>query len=211
MPKSKTLKGLALSKAWERLEVKPEDLQKHAKITPLLVKALGSLGAVMEVLRGSDAKEAMEVIRLWDLATKAEQKAIPLEAFCLSAKTTPKKMIGIIVQALVEQSDVITELILAGAKTEVVQKTVKLAKTTKGQDERKIVLQNRGVMAAPKNQVFNNFGSVTQDNRKQIANVSVSQLEEDSDRISKAVDDFSTTQLKRLPGKVEVIDATLED
>ncbi len=197
------------AKLWERLEISPEMLDKHPTITPILINSLGNIPKVIDYLRGYDHKDAREVVRLWDLGSKNEHSVIPFEGYCLAAKSTPKQMMGVIMQAVVEQSDVATEFMLATAKTEVVAKTVKMAKTTKGYDERKIVLQNRGVMAAPKNQVFNNFGNVNQDNRKQTA-VGLSQLDADNDKISEAVDQFNTQRVLNA-GNVPVVDATLED
>lgn len=203
--------AVKIAEMWEKLEVDPASLLIHPTITPILINGLGAIDKVIiPYLRGSDDKFAIELVRLWDLGTKQEHKEVPFEGYCLAAKSTPKKMMGIIMQTVVEQADVATEFMLATAKTAVVGKTIKLAKTTKGYDERKIILQNRGVMAAPKNQVFNNFGSVNQDNRKQIANVSVSQLDEDNDKISAAVDQFNAQRVLKA-GTVPVIDATLED
>lgn len=198
------------AKLWEKLEITPEMLDRHPTITPILLNSLGTIVKVIGYLRGYDHKDARELVRLWDLGTKKEHAAIPFEGYCLAAKSTPKLMMGVIMQAVVEQSDVATEFMLATAKTAVVDKTIKLAKTTKGYDERKIILQNRGVMAAPKNQVFNNFGSVSQDNRKQIANVSVSQLDDDNDKISAAVDQFNSERVLKA-GTVSIIDVTLEE
>lgn len=211
----KTLQNKAKinSQFWERLELLPEDLYKHPTITPILVKSLGSIDKVIEYLRSSSTKEAIELLRIWDLGSIKEHKIIPFEAYCLSAKSTPKAMMGIIMQAIVEQSNLASELLVATAHPEIVQKTIKIAKTKAGADERKAILQNRGFLPAPKNQVFNNYGNMTQDNRKQVANVSVGQLSEDDDKISEAVDKFNAERVLKagnLP-KVEVIDITAEE
>jgi len=198
---------------WERLDVDPEAVNRHPKVTPLLIKSLGSIKEVIDCLRGSSEKDALELVRLWDSCKPNERKAVPFEGFCLAAKSTPKKMVGIIMQTMVEMSNTASELLLASAHTDVVRQTIKLAKTRKGHDERKIILQNRGVLPTPRNNVFNNFGSVNQDNRKQVANVSVSQLEQDNDDISVAVESFNAERTAKalLPDKAEVIDIVLED
>lgn len=196
--------------SWERLEITEGMLLRHPTITPILINSLGSIDKVIGYLRGSDHKDAIELVRLWDSGKKVDHKAVPFEGYCLAAKSTPKQMMGIIMQAVVEQADVATEFLLATSKTTIVDKTIKIAKTKAGVDERKIILQNRGVMAAPKNQTFNNYGSMNQDNRKQIANISVTQLDEDNDKISAAVDEFNTQRVLKA-GTVPVIDVTLED
>lgn len=188
-------KSKAIAKLWERLEVEPATLDRHPSITPILKNSLGSVEAAIAALRGSISKEALELVRLWDLGSKNEHKVIPFEAYCLSAKSTPRAMLGIIIQAIAEDSKAATELLLATAHPEIVKRTIKIAKSYKGGDERKIILQNRGTMAAPKNQVFNNFGSVTQDNRQQVANVSLGQLDSDDDRISLGIEKFNASHM----------------
>lgn len=191
-----------LARALERLDVDPEVLQKHPQITPVLIKGMGSIDKVIECLRGSAAKEAIELLKVWDASTKKDRKLVCFEAFCLAAKTTPKVMIGIIMQALIVESSITTEMLLASAHAEVVKTTIKLAKKTKGVDERKVILQNRGTLPAPKNQIFNNYGSLNQDNRKQTA-VSVSQLDDDNDKIGEAVDGFNARRQIRASEPVE--------
>jgi hypothetical protein len=200
---------------WERLDITEEDLSKHPTITPILKNSIGSIEQVIAYLRSSDNKEALELVRLWDAATKKERTIIPFEGYCLAAKSTPKKMMGIIMQAIVENSQQSTELLLAAAHPEIVKKTIKLAKTTKGVDERRIVLQNRGTLPTPRNNTFNNFGNMVQDNRKQIANVNVSQLEEDNAALEGATERFNSEHIAQIaasqaPITVEVIDVVDE-
>lgn len=202
-----------VDRCWKNLDVEPAAIHRHPTITPILINALGNVGAAIQCLRGSDAKEAIELVRLWDAATDREREVIPFEGYCLAAKSTPKQMIGIVMQALVEQANIASELILAIAHTEVVQATVALAMTPEGSEERRIILQNRGVLPAPKNQVFNNYGSMTQDNRKQVANVSVGQLDMDNDKISEAVDKFNAQRVLNAGQvqKIDVLDITAEE
>lgn len=204
-----------VAKLWERLEVMEEQVSKNPSITPILLKSLGSIEAVIEYLRGSDVKEAIELLRIWDLGSNKEHDLLPFEAYCLAAGSTPKKMMGIIMQAVMENANAAVELMLATAHPDIVQTTIDLAKTPKGGDERRIILQNRGTLPAPKNQVFNNYGSMTQDNRKQVANVNVRQLEEDNDKIGLAGEKFNSEHIARIAEgqspKVDYIDVIAED
>lgn len=197
---------------WERLEVEPEQLQRHPTITPIIISSLDSIERAIEYLRGSDSKEAMELIRLWDIGSKKEHSIIPFEAYCLAAKSTPKQMIGILMEAVVEDGDRASEMMLAAAKSEVVKAVIIEARRPRGSEERRIILQNRGVLPSPKNQVFNNFGSISQDNRKQVANVSVGQLDEDNDKVSLAVERYNADRASGpAPVPVEVIDVLGEE
>jgi len=196
---------------WEQLDVLPEDVEEQAQITPILIKSLGSIKRAIEYLRESDAKEAIAVLKKWDSSKPIMRKKIPLEAFCLSVNVKPKVLIGVIMQAVVEHGSKATELMIAAAQPEIVQKTIKLAKTYRGSDERRIILQNRGVLPSPKNQVFINNGSV--DNRKQVANVSLGQLESDNDKIGEAVDNFNSQRMlkDKNDDHVPVIDVVAEE
>lgn len=193
---------------FERLEVTPHDLKKHPVITHILIKALGNIPAAIECLRTSDQKEALELLRIWDEYTDKEHAAIPFEAFCLSSGTPPRKMLGVIMQSVVENTQLAVELLLAVNHPDIVQKTIDLAKTDKGSEERRVILQNRGTLPTPKNNTFNNYGNMTQDNRKQIANIGVGQLEEDNDDISSGIEEFNAEHIKRIAAsenkKVEV-------
>lgn len=195
---------------WERLEITPEMLLNHPKITQILVKSLGSIEVAIEYLRGSDAKDARELVRLWDLGNKLEHKIIPFEGYCLSAKTTPKKMMGIIMEAVTDQSHIATELLVASAHPAIVERTIRNAKRVDGHEDRKIIHQNRGFTPTPKNSIINNFGQITQDNRKQIANVAVGQLDEDNDRISEAVDKFNAQRVLKAGTEPDIIDVLAE-
>lgn len=205
--KSKKIKA---SEVFERFEVDPKVLGSHPQITHILTKSLGKIEVVIGYLRGSDSKEALELVRLWDLASVPQRKVLTFEGFCLAAKSTPRKMMGVIMQAVLEESSASTEMLAAAAQPQIIERTIKEAKKVKGQDERKILLQHSGFMPAPKNTVFNNFGSMSQDNRKQIANVSVTQLDEDSDNIASAMDKFNTKRMLESGEEKEVIDVTAE-
>jgi hypothetical protein len=197
----------AIERIYEELEVDINAPTRHATITPIIVSSLGSISKAIDYLRGSDNRDALELIRRWDSVAVAYRDKVPFEVFCLAAKSTPKTMIGVLMQAVLEQGTLASDMMAAAAHPEIVKKTIKLAKTTRGGDERKIVLQKQGFMPAPKNQVFNNYGSV--DNRKQ-QSINVNQLNSDDDKIAEAVERYDSASIKR-NAEVTVVDILAEE
>lgn len=192
---------------WEMVGVTLDQVLDHPRISHILTKTLGSIPDVIEYLRGSDAKEAMDVVRLWDLGSGRQHEVVPFEGYCLAAGTTPKRMMGVIMECVTEQADTAATLLVRSRYQEVAEKTVNMALTADGVMDRKMIHQNRGFLPAPKNQTIHNFGQLNQANgAQQIANVQVSQLEQRRDAISKAVDRFNESRVTKQIEDAEIVE-----
>lgn len=191
-----------LEHAYIRMGITAEAVESYPVISSLF-NDIGGVPAVMEYLRASHIPEAREMIRYWDMYGDSEdgiKELIPFEAYCVAAKCTKKRVLQLIMGEICEQSDMASILMAAAAHPDVLKKTIEVAKSDLygSSEARKILHQNRGFLPTPKTQNVNIHGNLNQDNRqdnRQIANVSLSELDLMGEKISKSVDRFNESRI----------------
>jgi hypothetical protein len=126
-----------------------------------LAQVAGGVKGVIEALRGDDAPDSLLFVEKWDSITPHDQKRIPIEAVCVIAEISPRRLIELVSGALATQSDEDTRLIVSSFKAKVVAKTAKLALTTLGEKDREMFHKHTEFIPRP------SAPSVTIDQRTQ--------------------------------------------
>jgi hypothetical protein len=126
-----------------------------------LAQVAGGMKGVIEALRGDDAPDSLRFVEKWDSITTHDQKRIPIEAVCLMAEITPRRLIELVSGALATQGDEDTKLIVASYKPRIVAKTAKLALTTLGEKDREFFHKHTEFIPRP------SAPSINVDNRTQ--------------------------------------------
>jgi hypothetical protein len=140
-----------------RLGVTQAQVEQVPKITHLL-KALGGRWAAIEYLRGSEEPEARRFLEVFDSMPVFARKYVPMEAFCLAAGMTTKRMFGLIAQEVFAQSKAKANLLAAANHTRVVGAAIFSAMGPAGSEDRRMLLQHERFLPLPKTQVLNIAG-----------------------------------------------------
>ncbi len=152
------------SDAYTLLQVTPEQVEDIPKISHLL-RGLGDgksiTHRVFEYLSGSEDEDARRLVRSRRLLTTEQAEAVPIEAFCVAAGITSRRLFGLIAQEVVEQEALATALLTRAAHPKVVQATIDSALTMFGDKDRKMLHQEAGFIPVPKNQITINKNNVT--------------------------------------------------
>lgn len=154
----------------------------------------------IEYLRGSADPISRKWLEAYDSLPKTYRELLPIEAFCVAIGVEPKKLLGLIVEETVDGSGEVSRMLAAFAHPEVVKSTVANAMLpgSEGARDRDMLHKHQGFVPTNKNQVVNIgelHGGVGNDNRKQIANVSVGELQDMEDDVLQIGDRFNTEVL----------------
>lgn len=103
-----------------------------------LAQISGGHKGMIEALRADDAPESQRFVQEWEKVAARDLKRLPLEAVCVMAEITPRRLIELVSGALATQGDEDTKLIVSSFKAKVVAKTAKLALTTLGEKDREM-------------------------------------------------------------------------
>lgn len=120
--------------------------------------------AVIDYLRGSSEDDARQWLAVWDTLSKTAQDALPLEAICIAATLTTKRLFELVSGAMFEQSAAESSLIAAVAHPQIVQATIDSALQPEGIEDRKMLHQHRNFLPVPKNNIVNVRGNQIIDN-----------------------------------------------
>lgn len=170
-PKSRQSRVL---EAYERLGITKEEVDKSPVITTVLKVLDGGTNSAISFLRSSHEPDARKFLDVYDSLPISVRTLLPIEAFCVAANLTTKRVLEVVTGSCFEQSANVAELISRSARPKLVGISVKQALKPKNFDERKMVLQHEGYAPVPKTQVVNVQGGVNTDNR--IQSVSITEL-----------------------------------
>jgi hypothetical protein len=114
-------------------------------ITPILKQATGGVKACVEALRGDDSADTLLFLDAYDNISDRDKKILRVEEICVIAGITPRRFIELVTGAFVEAANDASTLIVASAKPKIVEKMVKVAKTTLGEKDRENFLRGKQV------------------------------------------------------------------
>lgn len=97
-------------------------------------------------LRSSDDPSAMKVRGVYNSLPKYMAKLLPIEAFCLAAGVPPHRILEIIVTSVIRQGAQASAIIAAVNHPRVVDKTVEMALTDDGIEDRKVLHTHTGFL-----------------------------------------------------------------
>jgi hypothetical protein len=203
---------------YDRVGITSEEVAAFPCVTDNF-KDVGGTDGVIRYFRGSEDKNAKEIVRLFDLNRGQTQLAIPFEAYCVAAKVTKKKFMQLLMGEVCEQSDVVSTLLAAQAHPDIVKKTVSVALSDQfgANESRAILHKHRGFLPTPKTQQVNIHGNVNQDNRQDNSKnliIPLGDLAIGSGKIAKATDRFNAARIVRSESTdlaVAETDQTYED
>jgi len=188
-----------LAEAYEKLGITEIEANAAPKITPILRELPGKIDKAIEYLRGSHEPDAQKWLRAYDSLAVSVRKSLPFEAFCVASGITTKRMLEVITGACFEQSDAVSALLSKAAKPVIIQKSIKEAKTKKGWEDRKMILQHEGYAPVPKTQILNVQGDMNTDNRQQ-QSISIGSLTQIDSVMGRITDRFNERLNDRLLG-----------
>jgi hypothetical protein len=128
-----------------RHKLTPELLKGLRIITPILKQATGGVKACVEALRGDDSADTLLFLDAYDNISDRDKKILRVEEICVIAGITPRRFIELVTGAFVEAANDASTLIVASAKPKIVEKMVKVAKTTLGEKDRENFLRGKQV------------------------------------------------------------------
>lgn len=101
-------------------------------------------------LAASDSPEARALMSIRDSARAHVRRMLPIEAFCISAKVSPLRILEIITATAVRLGAQASTIIAAVTHPKVVEKTVEMALTDEGVEDRTILHKATGFLPSPK-------------------------------------------------------------
>lgn len=144
-----------------RYGLTPDSIKGLMLVGKRLAQVAGGIKGVIEALRGDDSPDSLRFVEKWDSITPHDHRIIPLEAVCVLAEITPRRLIELVSGALAVQGDEDTKLIVASYKPKIVAKTAKLALTTLGEKDREMFHKHTEFIPRP------SAPSINVDNRTQ--------------------------------------------
>lgn len=165
-PKKKRDRGAeALTRLKNRWNLENEegewDAESEPVITPLLKAVEGGIPRVIEALRAHDDDDAKAFLEKWDECNETDRKLLRLEDVAFAASIGSLRLAEVSQTALFLYGQMRTKLLLASGIPSIVEKSIKLAKTTKGLYDREMMLKAGGVLPVPKGAqiaIQNNYG-----------------------------------------------------
>ena len=136
--------------AYERLGVTREQVSAVPQISYLLRRLDGGRLAAINLLRGSDNPDARRFLEVYDDAPATSRAHLPIEAFCIVACVLTYRLAGIVLEEAVRQGALCSALIVASNLPRIMKKTVGMALTDSGVEDRKIMLQATGFLPISK-------------------------------------------------------------
>jgi hypothetical protein len=100
-------------------------------------------------LRASDDSEAQRVCRLYFSLPLHRRRGLPIEAFCVAAGVSPLRILEILTAVLVRNSVQASQVIAAVNHPQVVSKTVEMALTDDGVEDRAVLHKHAGFLPTP--------------------------------------------------------------
>jgi hypothetical protein len=119
-------------------------------ITPMLKAVDGGVGHVLTALRSHDDDDARSFCELYDSLTASDKCSLSIEQIAFASGLGSLRLAEIAQTALFLYGQMQTKMILSSGIPAIVQKSMKVAKTTKGLADREWMLKAGGVLPMPK-------------------------------------------------------------
>ncbi len=168
-------------------------LARVSTITPFLEELPDGIDTAIAYLRTSTSPIARTFLGIWDGIVPTRRAAIPFEAFALAAGVNPDQLFGVIMESLSHSSNVKAVIRSALKYPDVVSKTIDVALTDPGVQDRNTLHRHAQFVPQSINQkVLINQTSTHNESHTQNVSIDVSQLRNiDADllRITSAFDE----------------------
>lgn len=169
-----------LTRCLDRLGVTPEKIRSVPQISHIIKQMSTGKGktrrrgidVVIDYLRGSEDEDAKKFLDVFDSVPIKARKAAPIEAFCIAAHITTKRIWEVIQGSIFEQSSKLASTMADLAHPEIVEATIKGAKNVRyGGGDRKMMHLHQNFLPVPKTTIIGK--ALIQDNRDQSQNTTV--------------------------------------
>ena len=136
--------------AYPLLGVTVEQLQAQPRIGHLLSR-VASIATIFDYLAGSEEPEVQAICHLRQQLTVNQQDTVPFEAYAVAMKMPTKKLFGLIMQEIMEQSTKLSALLAKMHHPEIVETSIEQAKKPAGIQDREMLHKAIGFLPTPKN------------------------------------------------------------
>lgn len=145
-------RGENLADSLVLLGVKAEELEDCPKIEHLITP-IGHQ-RIFEYLSGSDDEDAKALLKVRKMLNEKQQRAVPMEVYCVAAGLSTKKVFGLICAEAMDQEEKAKQLLFRVRHTEVVNATIESAMDLEfGSQDRKMLHLAGGFLPTPKNSI----------------------------------------------------------
>lgn len=151
--------------AYTFLEIEPAVVAAAPRVSHLFRHIPGGEAGVWEMLEACDSPDARKLLEVRHRLTRRQFDAVPFEAIALAAGMSTKHAFGVVSEAVIENSQDASKLILHAAAPEIMQKAVEHAKGD-GVVERGKLLQAVGLLPRSKNTTTIINGDVVKGNKQ---------------------------------------------
>ena len=139
-----------LASAYTVMEITAEEVANASRIEHLF-RRIGGRVAALHYLENSEEPEAQAIVRLQRRMPASWLRDIPLEAYAVWAKISPKKLFGLIAQEMMDESEKVVELLTRVRHPDVVQGSIDVALKPGGVKDREMLHKAVGFLPTPKN------------------------------------------------------------
>jgi len=180
-----------VAETYERLGVSPEAVAVLPRIAHILKDLPHGIDQAIEFLRGSADPDARKWLAIYDEVPPSYRNLVPVEAYCLAANLTTKRVLELVTGACFEQSDASASLLAKASKPAIIRATVDsaLIPGLHGTQDRKMMHLHEGFVPVPKTSVVNVHGDVRTDNR--IQSISIGELSGIESQMAKIANRFN--------------------
>ncbi len=124
--------------------------EKEPVVTPMLKAVEGGIPRVLEALRAHDDDDSRAFLEVYEQCGAKDQQYLPLEYIAHAAGIGSLRLAEVAQTALFLHGQMKTKMILAAGLPAVVEKSLKMAKTSKGLADREWMLKAGNVLPMPK-------------------------------------------------------------
>ena len=135
-----------LDQSLRALSLTREDIERCPQIASVIKQSVGSIAQAIEAMRFSDDATIRKFLVCYDTASEQARKVLPLEAFALHASVEIPALLGATILAFKSLQAQKSTLKVMADHPEIVAKTIKIAKTTKGVADRRMIHEAVGFL-----------------------------------------------------------------
>lgn len=143
--------------SYKMLGVKPEDVATQPQITPMLKlmgktisKRGGQATTWMSLLAQSGDPDAAKVLEAYNSVRYVDKRNLPIEAFCHAAGVSTYRVLELITAAVVRTGAQASTIIASVSHPYIVEKSVEMALTDDGFEDRQLLHKAVGFLPTPK-------------------------------------------------------------
>lgn len=193
--------------AFERLGVKPDDVNKVPKISHILKKIKGGNEEAVELLRHSKADEAGEFFKVYEDLPVYLAKVLPIEAFCVAAGVDSRTICKLIFDQAMEQSNQAARMLVAANLEDLVQASINTGMEPLGIKDRENMQKAAFFLPMPEGMKINIQTSANATAAAQSSSTAVATLPPAEDTIRRLSNRFNNrfmgTETPALPKNIE--------